>query len=99
MEYTVEFIKEGLENNPSWVTKGILVLFEMQTSDEQKEGETVHPNGVGFNAFDAGILTSFAKQMMSGGNLSVKQMAIAKKKIMKYASQLTKVANNKVCKQ
>ncbi len=99
MEYTVEIIKEGLENNPSWVLKGLLVLFELQTADEQKEGDTMHSNGVGFNAFDAKILTSFVKQMMSGGSLSMKQMVIAKKKIMKYSGQLTRVANNKVCKQ
>jgi hypothetical protein len=96
MECTVEIIKEGLENNSAWIIRAILVLFEMQTEDEQKEGDTVHLNGVGFNAFDAKILTSFAKQMCSGGNLSAKQMDLAKKKIIKYAGQLTRVANGEV---
>lgn len=94
--WTVEEIKNLLETRVDMVVKSVVKIYEFQTETE-KVSETTHlNNGVGFNGADAGILSSFAKQIQQGRNLSPKQFAIANKKIKKYAKQLTKIANGEI---
>ena len=50
-------------------------------------------NNVGFTDIDGEILSSFAKQLLSRGYLSPKQMAIVYKKMPKYWSQIVRVSN------
>ncbi len=92
--WTKEEIRNLLETNNIMVEKSVVKIYELQTADEQVLKETNHCNGVGFNGTDSRILSSLAEWVMSGKHLSQKQMAIARKKIMKYAGQLTLVANN-----
>ena len=91
-----EEIKELLNNNQKAVLKGIIVIYNLQTEDEKAHSETNHNNGIGFSGIDANIMSSFAEQIIKRGFLSNKQMDIAKKKILKYAGQLTKVANKEL---
>lgn len=93
--YTKQSIKAMLETNDKAVQRGVLAIYAYQTAAEQATEETNQDNGVGFNGADAPILSSFAKQLQKGWKLSEKQMAIARKKIVKYAGQLTKIANEK----
>ncbi len=86
-------IKALLETNTKMVHKSIVKIYECQTLDEQQIGDTNHNNGVGFNGVDAYIMSSFAKQILAGRTLSVKQIVIARTKIKKYAGQLAKIAN------
>ena len=95
MPYTKDQIKQMLATRDVAVTKGVLAIYAYQTAVEQSAEATNEDNGVGFNGADAPILSSFAKQLQQGRTLSAKQMAIAKKKIMKYAGQLCKIANTK----
>lgn len=92
-KWSVEEIREMLDTNPKAVVRGVVVLFKLQTDEEQAADETRVHNKQGFNAFDAEILSSFAKQLLAGRTLSEKQFSIAKKKIRKYARQLARVAN------
>jgi hypothetical protein len=95
MTLTKEFIKEKLVTDQRWLMRGITAIFEKQTYDEQQSETTKEDNGVGFNSTDAYILSSFAKQIKAGRTLSIKQLAIAQKKMPKYAGQLLNIAKTK----
>lgn len=89
-------IKTMLETNDKAVLRGVVVIYSLQTKDEKKVGETREHNGVGFSGVDAEFMSSLAKFILSRGYLTENQMTYARKKIMKYAGQLTKVANGKL---
>jgi len=89
---TKEFIIEKLVTDQRWLMRGIAAIYEKQTYDEQQSEATKEDNGVGFNGIDAYILSSFAKQIKAGRTLSTKQLAIAQKKMPKYARQLLSIA-------
>lgn len=102
MEYklwTKDEIKEMLEKDDKAVEKGVLTIFYFQTKDEREKESATRSNGVGFNRIDSEIMSSFAKRLQEGKSLTVKQMEIARKKILKYAGQLVKVANEKAEKE
>lgn len=84
----VDYVKEKLTSDPAWVCRAIVKLYECQTMDEQCSGLTKENNGVGFNGLDAVILSSFAEQLLKGRSLTVKQLAIAHKKLPKYSRQV-----------
>jgi len=86
----------------------LLQLYYCQTADERATEATRHTNGIGFNAVDAGILSSFAEQVLKwkadGENeslraarypspLSVKQLALLRGKLARYQRQLTELVN------
>lgn len=94
--WTKDEIKANIANNNNWLIRGLLAIFNNQTSDEQSAGTTTHDNGIGFNGVDAEILSSFATHYKLRGFLSPKQIQIARKKMLKYSGQLTDIANGKV---
>lgn len=91
--WTEEKIVELINNNDKMVVKSLMKLYEYQTADEQECGEASWENGVGFNGVDAPIMSSFAEFYKKSGFLSKKQIAIARKKLIKYRKQLVKIAN------
>lgn len=91
-----EEIQQMLKDHPVAVKKAVKTIFKFQTADEQRSSDTKHQNGIGFNGVDAYIMSEFAKQLEKGKDLSPKQFEIAKKKIMKYAGQLTRIANGEL---
>lgn len=93
--WTLEEIKNLLQTNDKFVMRSVVKIFEKQTEDEKEHDGTSHNNGIGYNGTDAFIMSRFAKFYIDKGYLSVKQLDIAKKKIQKYAKQLTKIANEK----
>lgn len=92
MTNTKDTIKDLLGRSDKAVARALVVLLDRQTSDEVSAETTKHKNGVGFTAFDAGILTSFAVQVKAGRVLSEKQIEIARRKVAKYAGQLLVIA-------
>ena len=94
--WTKEEIKNLLLINDIMVVKSLVKLYQLQTVDEQRAGETTHQNGVGFNGTDSQFLSSCARFAMQTGYLSQKQIAIVRRKIMKYARQITDIANGKL---
>lgn len=101
--HTKETIKQLLNESDKAVERGLVVLLSRQTADERVNETTRYQNGVGFSAFDAEILTSFAQQIERktargielGKCLSEKQMTLARKKIVRYAGQLAEEANSR----
>ena len=90
-----EEIKTMLQTNDNAVLE-IVVIYSLQTEDEKKAGETIEHNGVGFSGVDAEFMSSLAKFILNRGYLTDKQLEYGRRKIMKYAGQLTKVANGKL---
>ncbi len=102
-KYAIQMIKDNLATSNKWVLRAILVIYEAQTTAEQATESTREHNGVGFNATDAQILSSFAQQIIDfeagksrfNSPLSQRQMAMARTKISKYAKQLLQVSRAK----
>jgi hypothetical protein len=87
-DYTVEQVKENLRRERKWTERAIVRLYKEQTDHEKQAATTAIKNDVGFNYYDAPLLTSFAQHLIHGNSLSQKQLAIAQRKLPKYARQL-----------
>lgn len=95
--YTQQEIKEMLKTNDIAVRHGIVAIWKCQTAHEKLAYTTTEKNGIGFNAFDAQFLTSLAEQVeFKNRTLSPKQITYARKAILKYAGQLTRIANHEI---
>lgn len=90
-----ELIKQKLETDDRWLIRGMLSIFEFQTYDEQNSEQTTRHNRVGFTPADAQYLSSCVKYYNRWGKLTDKQMVYVRKRMMKYAGQLTRIANGK----
>jgi len=75
-------------NNPIQLQQAILYLYSRQTEAERAIASTVEDNGVGFSAYDAEILSSFAQQILAGSQLTEKQFNSARLRLPKYHRQL-----------
>lgn len=100
--WTKEKIKQLLTENDRAVERALLALLARQTSDEVQSESTSHHNGKGFCTYDARMMTSMAKWVRRGHQLSVNQLLWLRgssrngtPRIGKYAGQLAKVANEK----
>ncbi len=91
-----EEIKEMLLTNDKAILRAIRVLYLLQTEDERSADSTKYHNLVGYNAIDAGFMSSLARQLDRKGTLTDKQITAARKILVKYSGQLTKVANKKI---
>lgn len=83
-----EQVKDLLAKNDLAVIKAIKIIYSYQTADEKSYHETNTNNSVGFSKFDSDLMSSFAEQLNKGRTLSVKQLAIAHKRMPKYAQQI-----------
>jgi hypothetical protein len=97
-DWTAEEIKNIILRNDRQLCLSIVQIYNCQTEDEKLYKETSHDNGIGFNAFDSEILSSFAEQYLKRGSLSKRQLEIAKKKMPKYSKQLAVLANKQALK-
>lgn len=91
-----EVIREYLVKSDKVLFRGLLAIYRRQTEDEKQVKTTIYRNKVGFSGCDAEILTSLAKWLESKGFLTEKQKKIARKKMLKYAGQLSKIATGKI---
>lgn len=77
-----------LERSASARVRALAVIYAFQLEEEKRSGMALHENGQGFNEYDAKILTSFAKKLLQGYNLSSAQHEVLAKRIGKYWKQL-----------
>lgn len=91
--WTEEEIKNLIQTNDKVLYGALRHLYDCQTRDEQSSGTTKEHNNVGFNGVDAPIMSSFAQFLNKTGFLTDKQKVIARKKLVKYNKQLTRLAN------
>ena len=93
--YTKDFIAEMMMSNDRWLIRGMCAIALKQTADEMENLSTSHSNGVGFNKVDAPILTNLATQIKQDRYLTLRQLNVARHRMLKYASQLARIANAK----
>jgi hypothetical protein len=86
--WTKRSVQDLLATNDKAVCKALVHLFNRQTDSEQAIENTKYRNDVGFTAADAPRLTSIAKFYLSRKFLSPKQVALVRKRILKYWKQL-----------
>jgi len=91
--YEKSEIASKLASSQAWLERGILAIYARQTADEKNHGETVHLNCVGFSGADAKYLSYLARYLQNGNHLSGKFLVGGRKRMAKYAGQLTKIAN------
>lgn len=91
--WTEEEIRDYVQNNDKVLYGAIKKLYNEQTVDEKMAGETKHYNGVGFNGADSRFMSSLAEFLIRNGFLTDKQKYVARKRMVKYTKQLTKLAN------
>jgi hypothetical protein len=99
MTYAKAEIQEKLKTDQRWLERAIVVLYEYQTSDEQKSEITKWMNGVGFNSPDSRRLSKYAEYINSGKRLSGWHLKKAFSIVPKYAGQILTIINNKNSKQ
>jgi hypothetical protein len=88
------FVKHKLSTDSVWALRALVRIFtENQTAGEQQMEATTEDNGIGFSGADAEFMSSLAKQYISKGFLSEKQMVFVFKKIKKYSRQVVLMAN------
>lgn len=93
MKYSRESIKKLLLENDRAVERGIVAIFNRQTSDEKYESATKYRNKIGFNAADSRLGTYYATWIKKGNRLDTIHLSKARKLITKYSNQLTDIAN------
>ena len=91
--WTEDEIKSLIQTNDKVLYGALKHLYACQTQDEKNTASTHVHNGAGFNATDAEFLTSICQQLEKKGSLSPKQKEVARKKLVKYNKQLTRLAN------
>lgn len=96
-KWTKEEVKEKLATDDKWLVRGLLAIHARQTEEEKATETTKEQNGIGFNGVDANILTDLVNQYKrTNGFLSPRQIALIRKKMVKYAGQLARIANKEV---
>jgi SWI/SNF-related matrix-associated actin-dependent regulator of chromatin subfamily A-like protein 1 len=83
-----KIILEKAQTDPRYAAAALMVLYRFQNVDERLHRRTIYQNGRGFNATDADILTSFARQYEDRQYLSEKQVALLRKKLPTYHAQI-----------
>lgn len=91
--WTAEEIQAWLDRDDRVVASALYRMYECQTEEEQQNEESTEHNGMGFNSYDAPLLTSFTKDALARGYLTPAQAALARKRLKKYIKQLVLLAN------
>lgn len=91
--WTEEQIKYLVQTNDKVLYGALRKMYDMQTDEEKSLGNTHVHNGVGFNAYDAPLLSSIYKSLEQYGHLTNGQKETARDRLKKYSKQLTMIAN------
>lgn len=94
--WTKDEVAHKLATDDVWLKRGLMAIYNLQTDEEKNSDLTREDNGIGFNAFDASILSDMAKQLQRTKYLSVRQLVIVRKCMRKYAGQLARIANGDI---
>jgi hypothetical protein len=82
--------------NKREAAKALIGMYFRQTTDEIITHATVHSNAIGFNAVDAGVLTSISQWLLDGKPFTDKQHSLVVTLLNKYTSQISEIDLNKI---
>lgn len=91
--WTVEEIRDKLLTDDVWLIRALKAIYKHQTELERVNRNTKVLNNIGFNAMDADFLSGMVAFHKDRGFFTPKQIEVIRKKMVKYAGQLTKIAN------
>lgn len=95
-KWTKEEIRDKINTDNRWLLRAVSAIYNKQTEDEQANKTTSHDNGVGFNGVNAEFLSQAAERYQKGYTFSEKYIAAIRKSMLKYAGQLTRIANGEI---
>lgn len=87
-----EKVRNLLLSSNKAVLRGIVAIYKRQTAQEQNSDATLEHNNIGFCAFDASLMSLYAKQILEYGGLTQQQIKIARPRILRYTKQLADLA-------
>uniref|UniRef100_A0A6M3L3L4 Putative helicase n=1 Tax=viral metagenome TaxID=1070528 RepID=A0A6M3L3L4_9ZZZZ len=82
-------IEQLIATDNEWAAGALIALYSSQTLDEQIDKGTKYQNAVGFNGYDAPLLSSIAQKYISNRELTINQLAVIKRLLPKYHNQLS----------
>jgi hypothetical protein len=91
--WTKNEIINFINTDDKGLIRALLLIFYLQTNEEQETQSTHIYNGFGFNKPDSRRLTSMAQQYINDNWLSQRQLNYIRKRLVKYAGQLAEIAN------
>lgn len=92
--YTTDDIKTLILTRDDAVKNALVRIYDYQTSQEKLSQNTIENNKVGFSGADGHILSSFAEFYKTRNYLSDKQIQFARKRLVKYSSQILRIMSN-----
>lgn len=93
MNWTVEKIRELLKTDDRAVVRALLKLYSLQTEEEKRGKHTDEHNRVGFSQVDSEFLTNLVESYLKYHRLTDRQIAAARRRVLKYAGQLLRTMN------
>jgi hypothetical protein len=94
--WTVEEIRAKIQEDDKWLIRAMQAIYQRQTETERANRNTKVLNNIGFNAMDADFLSGMVAFYKDRGFFTPKQIQVIRRKMIKYAGQLTKIANRKI---
>lgn len=91
-----DYIRWLLTMNDRAVERAIVAIYNRQTEDEKREGDTRHTNGIGFSGADARLGTYYAKWVLKGNSLTGNHLMKARLMAHKYVRQLAEIATARI---
>lgn len=91
---TILHWKRKIANDPRWAIRAAVRIYEAQTEDEKHYGVTTEPNGVGFNSFDAPVITQLVLRIKRKEPLNKGAQLLLMRRMPKYAGQLYKITKS-----
>lgn len=91
--WTVEEIGNLVQTNDVVLYRALRRIYDKQTQYEKITRATCESNGVGFNHADTKFMTSVCEHLIKWNTLTDNQKFCARKRLVKYTKQLTKIAN------
>lgn len=91
-----DYLQNLVRTNKKALYRAIVLIAEFQTPEEKALGDTIYHNGMGFGSVDAQLMTSLALRIKYGGELSEKELAIARNKMPKYWRQLMIISKSRM---
>jgi hypothetical protein len=88
-QFTNKSVREILNTSDDAVERALLALYSSQIDSEKASRYTIEGNNIGFNMYDAKILSKFAEKLKSGNKLSPDEIRKARQRLLKYSGQLS----------
>lgn len=90
--WSKDHIQFLLQTNNKAVERALLQIYARQTAYEKRANDTQLHNGVGFTAYDGEFLSEMAVKCERYNGLTERQLAVVRRKMMKYWKQLLEIA-------